>query len=1277
MDNKLLKHPATTTANTYGAYYTPRGNTPAERWASLQGVTQPPNMPHKYKCPYDENRGPFLGATYPAELGPPATNRPWTPFVASVPNAYPGVLPLPMIMSADVAGLKVSTPPVFNFGGHSYAATIPAKDVQLLPEYRGDAQNDFRIAPATMGKDGFVLDPFNEAGPLDPPKPLVRLQGFSDWAATAVLNSKAGRSMDVTFATGSPLAFVTFDANTDYGAFALSNPDRARAWYPEGYETRARGGVIIEVSGADVVSDPAHPPLTVDIKVGKDNDHRSCPVNNGAKKLDLTKALQSLYQSSDLLRAGDVKPTDNPSVGFEFLLATKDRSITINASNATVSPNAAKQIVLNARTEDPHYVSPPADASVIGITITSEYQWSDPVTVPKKTYYASYALIAPPGGKWVFDRFGNLACDFTKVDKAARTMIVCAMPSMGDESYEHWQLGSSRLRMWWNDMRKYAYGCPRHFTNGKDDGTGTQLGPNQGKRFTPTVKSEQGRTTVTTEFSFNLSYPAGRPTGAGGTLFGLFPHQWRGYANNTANTFGPREDPWIVYQTSLGALHLARCDDTPGKPAFTTTYAFPGIFPHLPNAGVFGTHPNRHVGLKGTEVFSVYDYNNATGGQVLTKPLNDHMTRDSTTPVWSADQSAKPQVDACIPVPPTRLQKDSVDSYNWGKLVGVLGDMIQPARDLNNSAAYKPAIQQLNAQLAQWLGGALVDADEKTAFPPGVAPWQRDTLKLQTFAGSNGLYSNQQFLLYDQQWAALIPYPTSFDAETLINDHHFHYGYWLRAAAQLALAQAQGIDADNKAGTFINNYGAAVNLIIKNLANPLRGDTTTVEKADARQFPGGPAMPFMRFVDGYSGHSWASGLRPNLMDQESVSEAMSAWTGVILWAEVTNDKLMRDLGIWMYTHEMMSFYEYWMDCAQDRAKGSAYYPLGSEETVVGYGYNEAMAGAAAHTGYSRFFCQVYNGMRKLATFFGYEPLHLAGIQWLPLHGGSLYLSSSDLAIQATMTRVWKWCYINSKFSWDNYNYDGGKGKPLVSLRQGADAFVKDLKDSVNNNDQKKHITQALRDDFMRIGYKLPTADDEAKNPVSRVVVTADGPSTWSVVNIPKTYKAVQNGPVLDIYGKFDMYRPTMFVTGWEPVAWGALAAVDPNCDQIYFDNNVYYGSPDQIWTELQKAVSSGDKSQPHKGWKPEPGQAASYAYYWVYTACGLGVRDANVCADYPFAMKLIGKRVFHQDTQRYDPVPITYVAWNMTGQAKTVTFSDGQKVENVPPYKWASKVIGL
>jgi endoglucanase Acf2 len=78
---------------------------------------------------------------------------------------------------------------------------------------------------------------------------------------------------------------------------------------------------------------------------------------------------------------------------------------------------------------------------------------------------------------------------------------------------------------------------------------------------------------------------------------------------------------------------------------------------------------------------------------------------------------------------------------------------------------------------------------------------------------------------------------------------------------------------------------------------------------------GAADFPFVRNFDQYEGHSWASGigLGPFGNNQESSSEAVNAWVGLILWAEVTGDKALRDLGIYLYTSEIEAINYYWFD----------------------------------------------------------------------------------------------------------------------------------------------------------------------------------------------------------------------------------------------------------------------------------------------------------------------------------------------------------------------------
>ena len=73
---------------------------------------------------------------------------------------------------------------------------------------------------------------------------------------------------------------------------------------------------------------------------------------------------------------------------------------------------------------------------------------------------------------------------------------------------------------------------------------------------------------------------------------------------------------------------------------------------------------------------------------------------------------------------------------------------------------------------------------------------------------------------------------------------------------------------------------------------------------------------------------------------------------------------LRDLGIYLYTTEMSAIEEYWFD-VHDENHPPAYTP-----SVV---------------------TMVWGGKGANGTWFSADPEMVHGINWLPIHGGSLYL----------------------------------------------------------------------------------------------------------------------------------------------------------------------------------------------------------------------------------------------------------------------------------------------
>ncbi len=211
------------------------------------------------------------------------------------------------------------------------------------------------------------------------------------------------------------------------------------------------------------------------------------------------------------------------------------------------------------------------------------------------------------------------------------------------------------------------------------------------------------------------------------------------------------------------------------------------------------------------------------------------------------------------------------------------------------------------------------------------------------FTVPGGENRNAQYFYYNKTWSTLIGHKPSYGTSDQLNDHHFHYGYFIRAAADLARYAPSW--ASHSA------WGGMVELLINDIACPDRDNSM---------------FPFLRCFDPYAGHAWASGsaLFADGNNQESCSESMNAWTGIILWGEATQNRKLRDLGIYLYATELAAINAYWFD-VEDRLFPSS--------------YKQSCAAL------------IWGGKTDFATWFSGEPEHIHGIIMLPIQSGSLYL----------------------------------------------------------------------------------------------------------------------------------------------------------------------------------------------------------------------------------------------------------------------------------------------
>jgi endoglucanase Acf2 len=201
------------------------------------------------------------------------------------------------------------------------------------------------------------------------------------------------------------------------------------------------------------------------------------------------------------------------------------------------------------------------------------------------------------------------------------------------------------------------------------------------------------------------------------------------------------------------------------------------------------------------------------------------------------------------------------------------------------------------------------------------------------------------YFVQDSRLGTYVGVPQEYNSINAMNDHHFHYGYWVKAAAHVALRDPDWASQQK--------WGGMVEKIIADIATDERG------RAD---------FPFLRNYDVYEGHSWASG-DANFdagNNQESSSEAVNAWAGLVLWGEATGTRRLRDLGMFLLTSEIASINQYWFD-------------LDRQVLAPEYG--------------KPFASMVFGGKYAFNTWWTQEPRQIFGINLLPITTASTYLGA--------------------------------------------------------------------------------------------------------------------------------------------------------------------------------------------------------------------------------------------------------------------------------------------
>jgi endoglucanase Acf2 len=244
------------------------------------------------------------------------------------------------------------------------------------------------------------------------------------------------------------------------------------------------------------------------------------------------------------------------------------------------------------------------------------------------------------------------------------------------------------------------------------------------------------------------------------------------------------------------------------------------------------------------------------------------------------------------------------DSYWEGESFGREAELVRVADEANRPDLRDKVIRDIEAELEDWFDGR--------------AP---------------------RYFYYDERWRTLVGVPTMYGSGSQLNDHHFHYGYFVFAAATVAQYDRAWAD----------RHAAMVELLIRDANNPDRADTR---------------FPFLRHFDPYEGHSWASGTGTAAWgnNEESSSEEINFAAATALWGTVMGRDDLRDLGLFLFANGQCAIEQYWFDVDHDN------FPKGYGSPFVGI---------------------LWGAGGMYSTWFSTQPAFILGIQLTPMGVGAL------------------------------------------------------------------------------------------------------------------------------------------------------------------------------------------------------------------------------------------------------------------------------------------------
>ena len=255
----------------------------------------------------------------------------------------------------------------------------------------------------------------------------------------------------------------------------------------------------------------------------------------------------------------------------------------------------------------------------------------------------------------------------------------------------------------------------------------------------------------------------------------------------------------------------------------------------------------------------------------------------------------------------------TIDTYWSGKAYGKVAEVAAIANTLGMDNESSVLINWLKSELSDWFN-----------------------------AETDGQLDETRYFVYDDQWDTILGMDEAYGSHQRLADHHFHYGYFVRAAAEICRV--------DKSWCSEEQYGPMIELLIRDYAAS----------------DGDDMFPPTRNFDPANGFSWADGRADALAgnNNESTSEAATAYGAIILYGLATgNDDLVKK-GTYLHASTSAAYWQYWNNIDGYKNRG------GDHDNFIN-GYNLITTSI------------IWSAGADFSTWFSPKRAHILGIQGLP------------------------------------------------------------------------------------------------------------------------------------------------------------------------------------------------------------------------------------------------------------------------------------------------------